>query len=112
MEIEFADPKMEKIFQDERKMLKAYGKARATKLQMRMAVLDGAASLADISRNRPERCHELIGNRKGQLTVDLEGPYRLVFEPTNEPRPLKADGGLDWGRVTSIRILEIADTHE
>jgi proteic killer suppression protein len=58
------------------------------------------------------RCHELTGNRAGTLSLDLVHPYRLIFEPADEPVPRKPDGGLDWKRVTRIRILEVADTHE
>ena len=68
-------------------------------------------SLEDL-RNLPQaRCHELTGNREGQLSVDLKYPYRLIFEPADKPVPSKVDGGLDWGKVTTIRILEVEDTH-
>ena len=52
------------------------------------------------------------GNFKGKLSVDLDGPYRLIFEPADDPIPRKEDGGLDWSRVRSIRILKIEDTHD
>ncbi|MBA2678519.1 MAG: ImmA/IrrE family metallo-endopeptidase [Ktedonobacteraceae bacterium] len=51
------------------------------------------------------RCHELVGDRKGTLAVDLGHPYRLIFEPNHIPIPRKVDGGLDWTIVTAIRIL-------
>lgn len=78
----------------------------------RLSELHAAETLSDIRRLPPPRCHELRGNRKGQLSVDLAHPYRLVFEPAGNPPPKKEDGGLDWTRVTGIRILEVADTHE
>jgi proteic killer suppression protein len=58
------------------------------------------------------RCHELKGDRKGTLAVDLEHPYRLVFEPANEPVPRKSDGGLDWTNITAIRVLAVEDYHD
>jgi proteic killer suppression protein len=58
------------------------------------------------------RCHELKGDRAGTLAVDLQHPYRLIFEPANDPVPSKADGGLDWTAVTSVRILAVEDYHE
>lgn len=71
-----------------------------------------AADMLELLRSLPAaRCHELAGNRKGQLSVDLEHPYRLIFEPAHNPVPQKADGGLDWTRVTAVMILEITDTH-
>ena len=57
------------------------------------------------------RCHELTGNRKGQLAVRVSVNYRLIFEPNHEPVPAKADGGLDWEAVTAITILDIEDYH-
>ena len=76
-----------------------------------MMELKAATSLDDISRLPPARCHELTGNRKGQLSVDLEHPYRLLFIPANNPLPETINGGLDWPRVTEIEITEIIDTH-
>jgi len=63
-------------------------------------------------RNTPGRCHELTGNRAGELTLDLDGPYRLVFKPAHNPLPTKHDGGLDWTQVTAVIILGVEDTHE
>jgi len=57
------------------------------------------------------RCHELTADRKGQISVDLQHPYRLLFIPANVPLPRKPDGGLDWSAVTEIEIIEITDTH-
>ncbi|MBI5098423.1 MAG: killer suppression protein [Nitrospirae bacterium] len=65
------------------------------------------------NENLPQaRCHELKGNRKGQLSVDLDHPYRLIFEPANNPIPEKSDGGLEWNNVTKVRIIGMEDTHE
>ena len=76
-----------------------------------MMELKAAISLDDISHLPPARCHELTGNRKGQLSVDLEHPYRLLFIPANNPIPEAEDGGLDWSGVTEIEIIGIVDTH-
>ena len=58
-----------------------------------------------------ERCHELTGNLKGQLSVDLGHPYRLLFVPADDPIPYRKEGGLDWQQVTEIEITDITDTH-
>jgi len=72
-----------------------------------------AAEVLEITRSLPQlRCHELTGNRKGQLSVDLDHPYRLIFEPANDPISEKPDSGLDWIRTTKIRIREIVDYHD
>jgi len=73
--------------------------------------LQAARTLSDILRVPPARCHELTDNRKGQLSVDLDHPYRLFFIPANTPVPYGLDGGLDWTRVTEIEIIGMDDPH-
>ncbi|MCX6346155.1 MAG: hypothetical protein NT018_13975 [Armatimonadetes bacterium] len=53
----------------------------------------------------------MTGDRQGQISVDLDGPYRLFFVVANDPIPLLPDGGLDWDKVTAIEIVEIGDPH-
>jgi len=76
-----------------------------------MAELKAAVDLDDISRLPPARCHELTGDRAGQLSVDLKHPYRLLFIPANDPIIRKSDNGLDWSAVTEVEIIDIDDTH-
>ncbi|GAB6144210.1 hypothetical protein JCM12294_16480 [Desulfocicer niacini] len=76
-----------------------------------MMELSAAETLTDITRLPPARCHELTGNRKGQLSVDLEHPYRLLFIPAHNPIPELKDGGLDWSSVSEVEIIGIDDTH-
>lgn len=59
----------------------------------------------------PRCCHELTGNRKGQLSMDLDHPYRLIFKPGHDPVPERSEGGLDWRAVTEITIIGVVDTH-
>jgi len=80
-----------------------------------MTEFRAAQSLKDFwpPKSGPSRCHELTGGRRaGQLSVDLDHPCRLIFEPDHDPIPLLADGGLDWSKVTAIRILGVEDTHD
>nr|WP_061431981.1 hypothetical protein [Microcystis aeruginosa] len=63
-------------------------------------------------RSLPGRCHELLHNCAGQLSLDLVHPLRLIFEPANIPIPQKADGGIDWKKVTAVVIIGIVDTHD
>ncbi len=111
MRIEFLSTKMRKACSSDKAMRKAWGDAAAKKLQTRLAELEAAVNLDDVARTSPARCHELVGDRKGQLSVDLVHPFRLVFVPDHDPVPTKADGGLDWAQVTRVVILEVADTH-
>ena len=91
---------------DEKSMKKAFGERRAKALKKRLDDLDAAITLSDM-RYLPGHCHELLGDRKGQLAMDLDQPYRLIFEPADDPVPTREDGGLEWTQVRVIRILEI-----
>jgi proteic killer suppression protein len=110
MDIMFISRKLEKEFNTHRKLVRSYGPKRAKLIERRMNALRAADSLDDM-RLLPGRCHELRENRSGQLAVSLDGPYRLVFEPANDPIPTLPDGGLDWSRVTAVRILEVVNYH-
>ena len=55
--------------------------------------------------------HPLGGNRSGQYAVTISSNYRLIFEPADDPLPLTDAGETDVTRVTTIRVLEVADYH-
>ncbi len=110
MRIIFKTAKFEKLCSSASKAVKKYGDRNGKLLLRRIQELQAAPCLEDM-RNMPGRCHELTGDRKGQLSVDLEHPYRLLFEP-EPPPPLKPDGGLDWKQVRSLIICEVEDTHD
>lgn len=111
MLIFFRSKKLQKTCSSAKEIQKAFGAVRAKKLQQRLLELSAAERLGQISRHPPARCHEMTGDRQGQLSVDLDNPYRLYFIPANDPVPQKDDGGLDWDAVTEIEIIEIADPH-
>ena len=93
-------------------MQKQYGATFSKKLRQRLMELGAAKSLEEISRLPPPRCHELLQNRIGQFSADLNHPYRLLFIPAVNPVPRTEDGSIDRGKVSEIEIVEIADTHE
>jgi proteic killer suppression protein len=59
----------------------------------------------------PGSCHELHGDRAGQLAIEVTKGMRLVFKPTDNPPPTKPDSGLDCDAVVAITILEVTDYH-
>ncbi|MBC8121563.1 MAG: killer suppression protein [Gemmatimonadaceae bacterium] len=111
MDITFSGGKFEKECNSVRLLERRYGVPRARRISLRLQQLAAAETLEDL-RNLPGRCHELRGDRAGQFSLDLDGPYRLLFVPTNEPLPKKKDGGIAWKGVTAVCILSIEDTHE
>lgn len=77
----------------------------------RLDELEAAETLEDMRNLRGARCHELIGDRSRTLSVDVKGPFRLIFRPAEDPIPRKPDGGLNWAKVKSIIVLEAVDYH-
>lgn len=112
MDILFRSNRDQKTFSQDKELVRAFGKNDATRIRARLDDLRAAATLADISHLPPARCHELVGDRVGQLSVDVSRNDRLLFEPYHDPIPQKPDGGLDWSQVTAILILGVEDTHE
>ncbi len=111
MDIVFRTAKLRKIFNSERLLQMEYGAEMARIIMRRMSVLRAARTLQEITIHRPERRHELKGQRKGQFAVDLKHPYRLVFRPNQDPLPRKSDGSLELEAITAIIILNVEDYH-
>lgn len=111
MDIDFKTGKLRKELSEEKKLRRVHGPRRAELIMQRLAQIEAAPTLGVLRTMPGPRCHELTGNRKGQLSVDLDHPYRLLFVPNHDPVPQLAAGGMDWTKITAIRIEEIADTH-
>lgn len=107
----FGSTKLQKTCNSRMEAVRVYGPECARALRVRLDDMGAAPTLAVLRTLPQTRCHELIGDRKGQLAVDLRQPYRLIFTPANRPVPTKPDGGLDWDKVTAITILEVVDYH-
>lgn len=111
MEIVFKTKRLQTEFNDEKKLSKNRGKIQAKLIMRRLTQLRAAPSLQTM-RNLPGRWHELIGDKSGWISADLDGKNRLIFEPATDPIPATVDGGLDWSQLTAVRILGVLDTHE
>ena len=111
VDIAFRTRRLERTFNSERELNRAYDRRMARTIMMRLAVLKSSRSLSLVPTTRPDRLHQLIGDRRGQFAVDLVHPFRLIFVPNHDPVPLKEDGGIDRDKVTAIRMLEVVDYH-
>lgn len=112
MEIVFKSKKVQALCSDSKRAVKQLGPQCAKKLFLRLQQLKAAPNLA-VAWQLPQLkdTHELKGERKGQLNVKVHGGVRIALEPANSPVPRKEDGGLDWAKVTAIRILDVRDDH-
>ena len=111
MDIGFSKRKIEKTFNAQSELLKAYGKLMARAIMMRMTVLRAARNLSLVPVTPPDRRHQLTEDRDEQFAVDLVHPNRLIFEVNHDPVPRKPDGGIDLEQVTAITIVEVIDYH-
>jgi proteic killer suppression protein len=111
VEIIFKEKKLERIANDDRRLLKELGTIRAKKLRLRLSQLKTATTLEEV-RYLPGNYHELKDNRKGQWACDLDQPYRLIFTPQESPIPLNEDGQYIWIEITAIEIIEIINYHK
>ena len=110
MNITFANNKLEKIVNDDRKLLKEYGQIMTKKIKQRLMELANSETL-QVVKIMPCNYHELTGNRKGQWACDLVQPYRLIFEPHEKPIPTDASGRYLWFEIKGVEIIEIVDYH-
>lgn len=110
MDISFRSKKLEKIASNPKKCLKELGKLRTELFLRRLQELYRAYTLEDV-RFLPGHYHELTGDRKGQWACDLDQPYRLVFEPHEDPIPADEDGRYVWIEIKGVEIIEITNYH-
>jgi len=110
VEVGFKTRKLKKQLTNPKELVKTFGRL-ARKINQRIKELADADTLAIMRTLPAARCHELSGDREGELAVDVSGNYRLIFEPDHDPVPKKEDGGLDWQEVIKIQINEIYDYH-
>lgn len=111
MNITFADRKLLKIANDDRKMVKELGKIRAGKLRERLVQLSIATTLEEV-RHLPGNYHELVDDRKGQWACDLDQPYRLIFTPHEVPIPVNMHGQYIWAEIQGVEVVEIINYHK
>ena len=109
MEIIFHRRRLKDLLSNEKELRRRYGQVVAKKVILRMSLLREANTLEALRRG-PGRCHELTGERSGQLSIDIDERNRLVFRP-DKPVPHKEDGGLDWHKVERVVVIEITDYH-
>ena len=111
MDIIFRNSQLEKTFNNYDRLIKKHGKKRADLITKRLEELRSMDNLSLAAKLPQYRCHELKGDRKGELAIDLDHPNRLVFTVAQDPYPAKEDGGLDWSQVQTIQIEGVEDYH-
>lgn len=111
MDIGFGNRQLAKLFNQEQALRRKYGNRMAETIMRRLAVLKNARTLSDVPRIKPERRHQLKGDRIGQYAVDLVHPKRLIFKPDHDPLARRPDGGTDTDQVTAVKVVAVLDYH-
>ena len=109
MEIHFGSTRLRNLCERRALAERRLGPDSARKLRARLSDLEAAVCVAELRAGRP---HPLKGARKEQLALDLAGGLRMVLSANQDPRPVHPDGGIDWSRVTAVRIESIEDYHD
>ncbi|HLP27546.1 MAG TPA: type II toxin-antitoxin system RelE/ParE family toxin [Candidatus Didemnitutus sp.] len=110
MDITFAKKGLEQQANDLGLCIRKMGEKRAKIYQQRLGALRAARTLEDV-RFMPGHFHELVEDRKGQWSCNLDQPYRLIFEPQEDPIPTNGDGSFIWNEIVAVRIVEVVDYH-
>lgn len=108
MEVFFASHRLAETCASAKKLHREFGAIRAKRIMVRLQQLRVADTLADL-REVTSRVHELTGDLEGLIALDLDGPFRLLVEPT-EWITTKG-GGLDWEAVKAVVVRQIVDYH-
>ena len=114
MDVGYKNTKTARLFDLGRTLEKYHGTRQAKLIRHRIRALQAAENLAEFwpPKSGVTRCHELTMDKAGKFSMDLDHPYRLIFEPDHQPVPKLADGGTDWSAITAITILGVEDTHD
>ena len=107
----FGTGKLEKVFSSDKKLRQQHGNQRARLIRQRLSELTAANTLADMWKLPAARCHELKKNLKGYVSLDLDGPYRLIVQPSGDGVRYRDDGGLVHESVTVVIVKGVIDTH-
>ena len=110
MDVEFKNSHIKELCENSRSAKQELGEACAKKLRSRIADIQAAASVHDLIAGKP---HPLTGKKDSmKYSIRLDKGMRLLIEPDQNPMPSRDDGGIDWTRVTKVKITYIGNYHE
>ena len=110
MEITYKNKTLRKYAEDEKYSIRKLGRTRSDLYIRRIGDLMALESLAG-AKDLPGNYHELTGDRKGQWACNLDQPYRLIFEPHENPIPTNPAGQYIWCEIKGVEIQEIDNYH-
>ncbi|MHB8871889.1 MAG: killer suppression protein HigA [Candidatus Doudnabacteria bacterium] len=111
MNIDFDNPKHERLVNDYEALSKRYNKKKgvdsASDILTTLDVLKAAITLADIPPSY--RPHPLKGSYKGHFAVDVDKVHRVIFRPNHDG---DSDYRIDnYKSIKNILIIEIFEDY-
>jgi hypothetical protein len=103
MEIAFASKDIRSICENEIDARRRLGLPIAEVLKDRLADIQAASTIKDLIVGRPRP----LTHADNTLVVDLCEGFSLVFCANHLVNPKDASGGIDWLKVSRIKIINI-----
>jgi proteic killer suppression protein len=98
LEIKYKNKNLKRICTNADIARRNYGELMAKKIHLRIDNITAADSVEMLVLGRIGRCHPLHGDRKGQYSMDLIHPYRLIFTRVDN-------------KIQIVEVQEIVDYH-
>ncbi|MFD1454758.1 plasmid maintenance system killer protein [Levilactobacillus lanxiensis] len=108
MELDFESHKLGKIFNTHVSMVKRFGPLIAHGVEKRLAEIQSAERLSQISHLPPARLHLLLGDLQDFYAVSVTSNVRLVFYGLD----MYGKQIVDKERITKIVITKVSDYHD
>lgn len=109
MEVMFDDPKLQRLAEDNSKLVRKFGDRCARVIRRRLVELRAVERVTDL-KEHPGRWHGLDADRFECWAADLVHPLRIVIRPT-PPVPRNDNGGVEWDSVRSVTVVEFVNYH-
>ena len=108
LELAFETKTLRDLCEKEEKARRELGPEVAEKLKHRLADLRAAESVQDLVIGRPR---ETQCANPGCFVIDLADGCSLAFCANHRKVPLLTSGGVDWAKVSRVKILRIENAH-
>jgi hypothetical protein len=108
LELAFANKSLRRLCESEANAKRDLGIRIALKLKRRLADLRAATCVKDLIVGLPQ---ELQSAHRRHIAVALGDGVQVVLCANHNTLPVLESGGVDWGRVSRIKILRIETEH-
>ena len=106
MGIAFATKRLRQLCETEVTARDALGEKVARKLRARLADLSAAQSVKDLVAGSPR---EVCRDGTPAIAIKLSCGARLLFTANHSNLPMASRGGVDWSKVTRVKVICIED---